>query len=434
MEASLRELTHRGNSPLRVVIINRSDLRGGAAVVSKRLMDSLRAEGVDASMLVEEKLSDSPYVVTTRRKAAEKFSFLMERLRIFLANGYSRKNLFQVDIATDGLPLSEYDVVKNADVVVLGWVNQGMVSLKEIGRLLRMGKKVFWVMHDMWNMTGVCHHAGECVGYLKECDNCPLLGMGSSDKDLSRFIWKRKKDLYSGKGIHFVAVSNWLAGKAAESGLLSDQRVSVINNPFLPEEMYIHRELRDKPEDKIRIIFGAARIDDPVKGLSRLKSMTHHFAKKYPAYAKKSELVIFGNAKQQESLLGFGIPVDWLGSVNAERIPEIYSSGDVVVSSSLYETLPGTLVEGLAFGAVPVCFRRGGQPDIVDHMKTGFIADFNEDVELSGEALADGVAWAIDRLFAEGHSFREKLRESVTMKFSPRKIAHSYLKLFREGD
>ena len=47
---------------MRVVIISRSDQTGGAAVVSHRLMLALRAEGVDARMLVCEKVTDSPFV------------------------------------------------------------------------------------------------------------------------------------------------------------------------------------------------------------------------------------------------------------------------------------------------------------------------------------------------------------------------------------
>ena len=39
---------------MKVAIINRSDERGGAAVVSARLMEALRAKGVDARMIVAE--------------------------------------------------------------------------------------------------------------------------------------------------------------------------------------------------------------------------------------------------------------------------------------------------------------------------------------------------------------------------------------------
>ena len=42
---------------MKLVIINKSDSRGGAAVVSFRLMKELRKKGVEASMLVAEKLT-----------------------------------------------------------------------------------------------------------------------------------------------------------------------------------------------------------------------------------------------------------------------------------------------------------------------------------------------------------------------------------------
>lgn len=47
---------------MKIVIVNKSDSTGGAAVVSFRLMMALRSIGADARMLVAEKLTDSPYV------------------------------------------------------------------------------------------------------------------------------------------------------------------------------------------------------------------------------------------------------------------------------------------------------------------------------------------------------------------------------------
>ena len=68
---------------MKVVIINKSDSTGGAAVVSRRLMEALREEGVDARMLVVEKLTDSPYVEVAASKRDIKRPFLAERLKIF---------------------------------------------------------------------------------------------------------------------------------------------------------------------------------------------------------------------------------------------------------------------------------------------------------------------------------------------------------------
>ncbi len=92
----------------KILIINKSDSTGGAAVVSRRLMEALRAEGADARMLVVEKLTDSPFVEVAAPPEKEMIPFLAERLKIFLANGLSRKTLFKIDTASDGLPLWEH--------------------------------------------------------------------------------------------------------------------------------------------------------------------------------------------------------------------------------------------------------------------------------------------------------------------------------------
>ncbi|MDE5880820.1 MAG: glycosyl transferase, partial [Muribaculaceae bacterium] len=154
---------------MKIVIINKSDSTGGAAVVSHRLMEALRGIGVDARMLVVEKLTDSPYVELAASSRVVRKSFLAERLKIFIANGLNRSTLFKIDTASDGLPLWNHPLVRDADAVLLNWINQGMLSLQGVEKILRLGKPVVWTMHDMWCMTGVCHHAGECSHYLKEC-------------------------------------------------------------------------------------------------------------------------------------------------------------------------------------------------------------------------------------------------------------------------
>ena len=55
---------------MKVVIINKSDAIGGAAIVSRRLMEALRMEGVDAGMLVVDRQTDSPDVHLASSRAA----------------------------------------------------------------------------------------------------------------------------------------------------------------------------------------------------------------------------------------------------------------------------------------------------------------------------------------------------------------------------
>ena len=90
-----------------------------------------------------------------------------------------------------------------------------------------------------------------------------------------------------------------------------------------------------------------------------------------------------------------------------------------MLSSSLYETLPGTVIEGQAAGAFPVSFGEGGQPDIITHGRTGYIARYLDTAD-----LAEGLRVALSQPVP-----REVLRESVAARFSAEAVAGRYLSL-----
>ncbi len=419
---------------MKVVIINKSDSTGGAAIVSLRLMKALRSAGVDARMLVAEKLTESPYVELAAEPWRLKWSFLIERLKIFLANGLNRKTLFKIDTGTDGVPLHEHPLVKQADVVCLNWVNQGLLSIKEAGKIAALGKPVIWTMHDMWNMTGICHHAGRCDRFAGDCGHCPLLGQEGEDNDLSRRVQLKKEKLYSvmrggSPAIHFVAVSNWLAERARQSSLLSEMPVSVIPNAFpFPKKKTLRPAATAR---KFRILFGAARLDDPIKGLPILLHAMEMLCKRAPELAERAELVTFGAMKDPDAFAGVSVPHRHLGVLHGEdAVREAYLGCDCVVSTSSYETLPGTLVEGQAYGCVPVSFDRGGQRDIVDHKETGYIAEWDDDPDVAGSRIADGLIWAAA---AVGDELRRRMEISARERFGEEAVADAYIELFRQA-
>lgn len=409
---------------MKVVLINKSDATGGAAVVSTRLMEALRGEGVDARMLVAEKSRPSPYIELAASRTALRRSFMTERLRIFTANGFDRSTLFKIDTASDGVPLWRHRWVAEADIVCLNWINQGLMSLHGVHELGHLGKPIVWTMHDMWCATGVCHHAYDCRHYEKECGDCPLLGSRRSPDDLSHSIWHRKQQLYRDTPMHWVAVSNWLAGCCRRSSLMKALPVSVIPNAFPTDSL---PPLRRRAGEQLRMVMGAARLDDPVKGLPVLVELTKILARDYPQLAGRLELVTFGAVRDASALDGMAISHRHLGLLHGEdKVREVYEDADIVISSSLYETLPGTLVEGQAYGCIPVAFDRGGQSDIIDHSRTGWLAPFSGDLQTDAAALAAGVAWAA----TQGHDCRLAARHSVEERFSAPIVARAYITLF----
>ncbi|MBR5744592.1 MAG: glycosyltransferase [Muribaculaceae bacterium] len=401
----MSDLTPTSGKALRVAIVNRSDSRGGAAVVSYRLMKALRDIGVDARMLVADRTTDDANVALAGTKIGRRAAFLAERLKIFLNNGFNRADLFKVDIANVGVDLMSHNWIQDADVVCLNWVNQGFVSLDTVGRLAKAGKKIVWTMHDMWNAVGVCHHAGECRRYLSDCSGCQFTRLAPK-------VLEKKRRIYADSDITFVAVSRWLAERCRESSLLADADVRVIPNAFPVDDFSCERVGDAAPT----VIFGAARLDDTVKGFDIAIDALNIVARRRP----EARAIFFGTIRQPQLLRRLEIPYEFHGIITLDAVRETYRKADVVLSTSLYETLPGTIVEGMAAGCVPVAFDSGGQTDIFDHDRTGFVADY-----LNAESVADCVLKAIDRKIP-----RQMLHDEVARRFSAQSVAQKYFELF----
>ena len=181
----------RRHRPMRVILINTSERIGGAAIAANRLMEALKGQGIKAKMLVRDKQTQSSTVVALRQNWRMVGQFVWERVVIWAANRFSRQNLFAVDIANTGNDITALPEFQQADIVHLHWVNQGMLSLKDIRKILDSGKPVVWTMHDMWPCTGICHYARRCDHYRTACHNCPYLAGGRQNKDLSATTFRR---------------------------------------------------------------------------------------------------------------------------------------------------------------------------------------------------------------------------------------------------
>ncbi len=409
---------------MKVVILNHSDMQGGAAIVSLRLAHALNEAGVDARMLVIDRQSNDLLVGVMGSKWGNKWRFLAERLGVFMRNGFRRDTLFKIDTGSHGINIVTHPWVKDADVVCLNWVNQGTMSLRSIKKLADSGKAIVWTMHDMWNCTGVCHYSFECERYKDRCHSCPLLE--TTGDDLSTKIQEKKRKLYEQAHIHFVAVSHWLADCCRQSTAMAGCHLSVIHNAFPIHDFDYTRlagGIEGIPANKKIIVMGARRLDVEVKGFKELIETTHYIARNKPELASKIHLVLYGDLHDKSLLHEIEIPCTYLGTIAAtEQLSRLYRHSDIVLSTALYENLPGTLIEGQASGCTPVTFGRGGQADIVEHLKTGYIAEYKD-----AASVAAGIEWAINANVA--HEF---LHNEVERKFAASKIAQQYIELFKQ--
>lgn len=380
---------------MRVLIVNTSERNGGAAIAASRLTEALKNNGIKAMMMVRDKTTDQISVVGLKKSWKLKWHFLYERFTIWRNNHFNKEHLFAIDIANSGTDITRLPEFKKADVIHLHWINQGMLSLKVIRKIVNSGKPVVWTMHDMWPFTGICHYAGDCTKYQAECGNCPLVNNGVRAKDLSYKVFRKKLQLLSKAHITFVGCSRWLTEQARRSRLLVGQTVTSIPNAininvFCPKDKTAMRNRYNLPLDKKLILFGSAKITDPRKGMKYLIEACTALAEKNPSMKENTGVVVFG--LQSESIASqLPFPVYVLSYIRSEAdLVSMYSAVDLFVTPSLQDNLPNTIMEAMACGVPCVGFNVGGIPEMIDHCQNGYIAAYKD-----AGGLAEGIHWVL---------------------------------------
>lgn len=417
---------------MRVLLINTSERIGGAAVACHRLMEALKSNGVKAKMLVRDKQTDRLTVVALKGfKWLQVWRFLWERFCIWAANGFGNKeNLFTVDIANTGVDVTSLPEFKEADIIHLHWINQGMLSLGDIRRILESGKPVVWTMHDMWPCTGICHHARTCVKYQTECTHCQYLAGGGSRKDLSYKIFKKKKELYKDHNIAFVTCSRWLRNLSERSSLLKGQDVTNIPNPintnqFRPSDKREARKRLGLPEEGKLILFGSVKITDKRKGFDYMIDSCRLLAEQHPEAKEDWGVVVFGNnSKELAELLPLkAYSLNYVADEN--RITDVYNAVDTYVTPSLEENLPNTIMEAMACGVPCVGFNVGGISEMISHLQNGYVANYRD-----AQDFANGIHWVL-----EGNNTAKlglAARHKVEKEYSEDTIAHRYIEVYNK--
>ena len=411
---------------MRVLIVNTSDRSGGAAVAANRLMMALNNHGVKVKMLVRDKISDSLTIVALPKSPLLHWNFLWERFVIYCRLHFSRKHLFEIDLANTGSDITRLPEFQEADVIHLHWINQGMLSLGTIRKILRSGKPVVWTMHDIWPATGLCHVTLGCRYFTSVCHQCRLLPGGGSDNDLSTSVWRKKERMLDGESIFFVACSRWLAGEAKASGLLKGQKITSIPNPidthiYKPGDRMEARRRLGLKEDRQYILFASQRVTNENKGMDYLIEA----CRQLHDLPQVTVLILGGHAEEVTPQLSLdAVP---LGYVNDERrIVEIYQAADVFVLPSLSENLPNTIMEAMACGLPCVGFRVGGIPEEIDHKRNGYVAEYRNACD-----LANGIRWVLTSAKSDELS-RDCVRK-VTQNYSQQSVALRYIDVYEQA-
>ena len=415
---------------MRVLIVNTSERIGGAAIAASRLVEALKNNGIKAKMLVREKQTDRLSVIELKKNWWRMWQFIWERILIWKENQFKKHNLFAVDIANTGTDITAIPEFQAADIIHLHWINQGMLSLNDIQKILQSGKPVVWTMHDMWPCTGICHHARECDKYHQECHHCPYIYKGGGKKDLSNQVFKKKKEIYQLAPVTFVTCSRWLKERASQSALLDGHTIVDIPNPintglFKPQNALVARSRMGLPTDKKLILFGSVNVTDKRKGIDYFIESCKLLAEMHPELKEELGVVVYGkNSEQLKPLIPFQVfPLDFIS--NEKDLVNIYNAVDLYVTPSLEENLPTTIMEAMACGVPCVGFNVGGIPEMIDHLHNGYVAEYK-----SAEDLANGVIWTLNE--SEYRTLSEEACRKAASNYSESTIAKKYIDIYNK--
>ena len=414
---------------MRILIINTSERLRGPGIAAKRLTEALRNNGIQAKMLVRDKQTNQLTTIGLNKSWWKIWQFVWERIVIWKANHFKKHNLFEVDIANTGTDITSLPEFSQADVIHLHWINQGMLSLKDIRRIIESGKPIVWTMHDMWPFTGICHYAGECEKYTDQCGCCPFLYKGHK-KDLSFQTYQKKKKTFQGSSIAFVACSEWLKEMAQKSHLIKDQFITNIPNAincnlFKSQDQKSAREKLHLPLDKKLLLFGSIKTSDKRKGMDYLVKTCQILASTQPAFCQNIGIIILGKKSELYQSL-FPFPIYSMGYINNEKeLVDIYNAADLYVTPSLQDNLPNTIMEAMACGIPCVGFNVGGIPEMIDHLHNGYVAEYK-----SAEDFANGIYWTLSE--GEYQSLSEEARRKVTTSYSESSIAKKYIEIYNK--
>lgn len=382
---------------MKVLVVNTSEMAGGAAIAACRLTEALNRHGVKARLLVRDKQSERTTTCVVPSKGLQgmllKWAFLWERARVWMANRFHQKGLWHVDLGIGGADIVSIPEFREADIIHLHWVNQGFLSLKELRRILRSGKPVIWTMHDMWPCTAICHHARDCNRFQSHCQECPQL-LYPSRRDLSFWVFDRKATIYPEGNLTFVACSEWLASEARKSRLLAGKEVISIPNTynhhaFCPGSREEARRRFTLPKNLRLLLFACQKVTNERKGLDYLFEALR--SKPIYHWQGRLGLVVVGEMAEDVAY-SVPFPIYRQDYINEEEdMALLYRAVDLFVTPSLEENLPNTIMEAMACATPCVGFDIGGIPEMIDHEKNGYVARYRD-----AEDLARGINFVLD--------------------------------------
>ncbi|MEC9091520.1 MAG: glycosyltransferase, partial [Planctomycetota bacterium] len=238
-----------------------------------------------------------------------------------------------------------------------------------------------------------------------------------------------KKRALAKTNLTVVAPGQWLMELAKASPVFPPQtRFETIHYGLDAERYFPLKKVAAKRElgcldDRITLVFGAADLNVPRKGIGPLIKALHQVPD-----PDRYRCLVFGGGNFQDSRfksLSQKMEIRNLGflkTVEEKRL--VYSAADLFLLPSLEDNQPQTGLESLACGTPVVGFDTGGISEFVQQGTTGLLAKVDD-----AASLAKQIVWLAQRSDLQTE-FGLNGRDLILREFELKKQTRKYLQLY----
>ncbi len=217
-----------------------------------------------------------------------------------------------------------------------------------------------------------------------------------------------------------VCINEYLAEKAKNKSKTNAKITAISNGIELP------KEIANQSAEKIKIAY-IGRLVNKAKQVHKILDAFIYIAEK----EKNVEFTFIGSGNQKENLIarvkksGLKNKIFFTSALFDKDLQTEMLKHQIVVLLSDWEGLPGSLIDGMSCGLIPITLRTKGIEELVINGKNGFIVknreeDFYKHLQI---LLGD-----LDKRKRMSRAAKEHISEN----YSIEKVTEKWIKLFKE--
>lgn len=324
--------------------------------------------------------------------------------------------------------LSTYQLLRTLDriqpdIVHLQNLHSNYVNLGMLLRYLaRKNIATVITLHDCWFFTGKCTFfvPVNCQKWKNGCGKCPLLHFDNVNPTLffdrtAKCLSDKEKWFAAIPRLGVVGVSNWVTGNAKASIFSGNDPETIYN--WVDTDVFMPREpLRSigthNIQGKFIVLMVAMGISEK-KGYLVLKELAQRLPQEY-------QIILVGKNTDNLEIPQNVIHIERTN--DAVELSQYYSTADVCVNTTKYETFGLVTAEALSCGTPVIVYNNTASPELVGP-GCGYAVE-----ETSG---IDAVIEAIHKIKAVGkRNMSADCRKFVQTHFNKKAAEEQYLSLY----